>query len=287
MGHSKGMGYLALSQALRKVLLRGGVAPRRQVLTLPQGQFLVMPAADQEVALCKLVTVEASPREEDGPQRRPSVQAEVWAKRLDTGEVFHLPGEEITKRRTAALSLLAARLLAPRQEGALLLVGPGAQGEAHLKAFAEGLRLTRVFVRGRSRDRLAAFMRKVREIGFPVEEWLGEEVPEEVAFIVTATPSPTPVLPERVPEGAFIAAVGSFRPEMEEVPRALVERAAVYCDTEDALVEAGELQGLSKPVVTLREALLGKRAEGDPVLFKSVGHALFDLAAVRHLLGLD
>ncbi|MFN4073938.1 MAG: ornithine cyclodeaminase, partial [Thermus sp.] len=36
-----------------------------------------------------------------------------------------------------------------------------------------------------------------------------------------------------------------------------------------------------------REALLGRRSEGDPVLFKSVGHALFDLAAVRHLLGLD
>ncbi|MFN3179494.1 MAG: ornithine cyclodeaminase, partial [Thermus sp.] len=147
--------------------------------------------------------------------------------------------------------------------------------------------LTCTEVRGRSRERLKAFMQRAKELGLPAEEWLEEKVPEEVAFIVTATPSPAPVLPERVPEGAFIAAVGSFHPEMQEVPRALVERAAVYCDTEDALVEAGELQGLSKPVVTLREALLGKRAEGDPVLFKSVGHALFDLAAVRHLLGLD
>lgn len=273
------MGYLALAEAIRKVLLRGGAAPKRQVLPLPQGQFLVMPAADQEVALCKLVTVEA--------HRQPSVQAEVWAKRLDTGEVFHFPGEEITKRRTAALSLLAARLLAPRQEGALLLVGPGVQGEAHLEAFAEGFRLTRVFVRGRGRERLEALMRKAQDMGLPAEEWPGEEVPEEVAFAVTATPSALPVLPERVPEGTFIAAIGSFRPNMREVPRALVERAAVYCDTEDALLEAGELQGLSKPAVTLREALLGKRAEGDPVLFKSVGHALFDLAAVRHLLGLD
>ena len=280
-------GYLALSKAIERVLLRKAEVPRRQVLPIPGGRFLVMPAADQEVALCKLVTVEASRREQPEAHRQPAVQAEVWVRRLDTGEVVHLPGEEITKRRTAALSLLAARLLAPRQEGALLLVGPGVQGEAHLEAFAEEFALRRVWIRGRSRERTEALLAKARGMGLEAEEWVAPEVPEEVAFIVTATSSSTPVLPERVPEGAFIAAVGSFRPETREVPRALVERAAVYCDTEDALVEAGELQGLSKPVVTLREALLGKRSEGDPVLFKSVGHALFDLAAVRHLLGLD
>ncbi|TBH21777.1 ornithine cyclodeaminase [Thermus thermamylovorans] len=270
--------YLALAEAIRGVLLRGAEAPRRQVLPIPGGQFLVMPAADPEVALCKLVTVEA--------HRRPSVQAEVWAKRLDTGEAFRLPGEELTKRRTAALSLLAARLLAPRREGALLLVGPGAQGEAHLEAFAEAFPLTRVLVRGRGRERVLALLQKARGMGLRAEEWMGAEVPGDVAFIVTATPSPTPVLPEGVPGGAFIAAVGSFRPEMREVPEGLVARAAVYCDTEDALLEAGELQGLAKPVVTLREALLGRRAKGDPVLFKSVGHALFDLAAARAYLGL-
>lgn len=270
--------YLALAEAIRGVLLRGAEAPRRQVLPIPGGQFLVMPAADGEVALCKLVTVEA--------YRRPSVQAEVWAKRLDTGEVVHLPGEALTRWRTAALSLLAARLLAPRREGALLLVGPGAQGEAHLEAFAEGFPLTRVLVRGRGRERVLALLQKAQGMGLRAEEWVGEEVPGDVAFIVTATPSFTPVLTENVPSGAFLAAVGSFRPEMREVPEGLVQRAAVYCDTEDALVEAGELQGLAKPVVPLREALLGRRAEGDPVLFKSVGHALFDLAAVRVYLGL-
>jgi len=270
--------YLALAEAIRGVLLRGAEAPRRQVLPIPGGQFLVMPAADPEVALCKLVTVE--------PGKNPSVQAEVWAKRLDTGEVFHLPGEELTKRRTAALSLLAARELAPRREGALLLVGPGAQGEAHLEAFAEGFPLTRVLVRGRGRERVRALLEKAQGMGLVAEEWVEEEVPEDVAFLVTATPSSTPLLPERVPEGVFLAAVGSFRPEMQEVPEGLVQRAAVYCDTEDALAEAGELQGLGKPVVTLKEALLGRRAEGDPVLFKSVGHALFDLAAARAYLGL-
>lgn len=279
MGHSKGMGeYLALAEAIRGVLLRGAEAPPRQVLPIPGGQFLVMPAADAEVALCKLVTVEVG--------KSPSVRAEVWVRRLGSEEVLHLPGEELTQKRTAALSLLAARLLAPRRTGALLVVGPGAQGVAHLEAFAEGFPLTRVLVRGRGRERVLAFLQRAQELGLAAEEWTGEEVPEDVAFVVTATPSPTPVLPERVPEGAFIAAVGSYRPGMREVPAPLVARAALYADTEAALREAGELVGLGKPVVTLKEALLGQRAEGEPVLFKSVGHALFDLAAVRHLLGL-
>lgn len=279
MGHSRGMpSYRELAEAIRKVLLDGAVAPRRQVLSLPWGQFLAMPAADEAVAVCKLVTVV--------PGKTPMVQAEVWAKRLSTGEVFHLPGEELTKRRTAALSLLAASLLAPRREGALLVVGPGAQGEAHLEAFAEGFPLTRVLVRGRGRERVLAFLERARTLGLEASEWREEEVPEDVAFIVTATPSPTPVLPSQVPEGVFLAAVGSFRPGMREVPEALVAQAALYCDTEDALVEAGELQGLDRPVIPLREALRARRAEGRFVLFKSVGHALFDLAAVRAYLGL-
>lgn len=268
--------YLALAEAIREVLLKGAEAPRREVLPIPGGSFLVMPAADEASALCKLVTVE--------PQKTPAVQAEVWVKRLKDGQVFHLPGEALTRARTAALSLLAARLLAPRKEGALLVVGPGAQGEAHLEAFHEGFPLTRVLVRGRGRERVEAFLARARALGLPAEEWRGEEVPEDVAFLVTATPSPTPVLPERVPEGVFLAAVGSFRPDMREVPEALVQEAALYCDTEDALREAGELQGVERPVVPLREALLGRRSEGRFVLFKSVGHALFDLAAARVVL---
>jgi len=279
VGHSRGMvGYRVLAEAIRGVLLRGGVAPRRQVLPIPGGEFLVMPAADEEVAVCKLVTVEA--------HREPRVQAEVWVRRLSTGEVFHLPGEELTRRRTAALSLLAALVLAPRKEGALLIVGPGAQGEAHLEAFLEAFPLSRLYVRGRGRERVEALLQKARGMGLEAVEWVEEVVPADVAFLVTATNSPTPILPERLPPRVFLSAVGSYRPHMREVPEALVAQAALYVDTEDALLEAGELQGIDRPVVPLKEALLGRRGEGEFVLFKSVGHALFDLAAARAYLGL-
>jgi ornithine cyclodeaminase len=61
-----------------------------------------------------------------------------------------LDGATVTARRTAALSLLAARELAPRPEGPLLIVGAGAQGRSHLEAFREGLGVSKVFVASRT-----------------------------------------------------------------------------------------------------------------------------------------
>ncbi len=269
--------YLELAEAIRKVLLKGAHAPRRQVLPIPGGQFLVMPAADERVALAKLVTVR--------PEARPSVFAELWVQRLDTGEVFHLPAEELTVRRTAALSLLAARTLAPKPKGALLLLGAGRQARGHLEAFTEGLALTRVLIKGRSPERVEALLEAARALGVPAEPFSGR-YPEDLAFVVTATTSKEPVVSADLPEGVFVAAVGSFTPEARELPEALVERAElVVADTEDALAEAGELQGLPPGRVRLLAELIENppRTPGT-VVFKSTGHAIFDLAAVRSLV---
>lgn len=270
-------GYLELAEAIRELLLRGAHAPRRQVIPIPGGAFLVMPAADRDFALAKLVTVR--------PEASPSVFAELWVQRLDTGEVFHLPAEELTVRRTAALSLLAARTLAPRQKGALLLVGAGRQARGHLEAFTEGLSLTRVLVKGRSQERVAALLEAAAALGIPAEPFSGS-YPEDLAFVVTATTSKKPVVPADLPEGVFVAAVGSFTPEARELPEALVDRAElVVADTADALSQAGELQGLPPGRVRLlAEVLKDPPRTRGIVVFKSTGHAIFDLAAVRAYL---
>ncbi len=266
--------HLELTEALREVLASGASAPRRQVLPVPGRRFLVMPAADERLVLAKLVVVR--------PGASPSVFAELWAMRLDSGEVFRLPAEELTVRRTAALSLLAARTLAPRREGALLLVGAGRQARGHLEAFHEGLALTRALIKGRSPERVEALLEAARALGIPAEPFAGR-YPEDLAFVVTATTSREPVVSADLPEGVFVAAVGSFTPEARELPEALVQRATlVVADTEDALVEAGELQGLPRSRVRLlAEALREPPRVSGTVVFKSTGHAIFDLAAAR------
>jgi len=270
-------GYLRIAEAIRLALLSGARIPPRTVVPLPDGQFLVMPAADDRLAIAKLVLVQ--------PGREASVFAELWVRDLDTGEVWHLPAEELTVRRTAALSLLAARTLAPKKRGALLLFGAGRQARGHLEAFHEGLTLTRVLVKGRSPERVEALLEAARALGLPAEPFSGR-YPEDLAFVVTATTSPDPVVGDDLPDGVFVAAVGSFTPEARELPEALVRRAElVVADTADALLEAGELVGLPRNRVRLlAEVLEDPPPARGTVVFKSTGHALFDLAAVRAYL---
>lgn len=272
--------YPALAQAIAQILQEPPpTAPERMVVPLPGGgTLLLMPAADPALAVTKLVTVH--------PQQNPSVRAEVWVMRTATGErLALLDGGTLTARRTAAVSLLAAQTLAPDPGGALLIIGAGVQAKAHLEAFHLGLGTNKVYIHSRSperREALAAYARRLGTLAQAIERV--EAVLEEVRLIVCATTSPTPVLYECT-EDSFIAAVGAYRPEMAEVAPEVVQRARVYVDTlEGAKAEAGDLlqAGVDWGRVTpLVQALSGPSPAPGPVLFKSVGHALWDLAAAR------
>ncbi|HYP40656.1 MAG TPA: delta(1)-pyrroline-2-carboxylate reductase family protein [Chloroflexia bacterium] len=258
-------------------------APERVAVPLARGgTLLLMPATDGQFAVTKLVTVHPG----NSSAGLPSVQADVLLMEAATGQrLAMLDGGAVTARRTAALSLLAARLVAPRSSGSLLVVGAGTQARAHLEAFCEGLDVNRVYVASKNMahaEELAAYARKLNRqaaVSHP------EEVIEKASFIVTATTSAEPVLPENVRDDAFVAAVGAYRPDMAELPAQLVRRARLYVDTlEGARAEAGDLiqAGVDWAQVTQLEDAVGTPGrQGKPVVFKSVGHALWDLAAAR------
>lgn len=278
--------YRALADELRAMLdeRRAGHAhaPPRTIVPLPGGgTLLLMPATSASLTSIKLVTVHS----DNAAHGLPSVQGEVLALDTATGRrLMLLEGATVTARRTAAMSLLAAQMLAPRTDGPLLIIGAGTQGRAHLEAFAEGLNIREVYVVSRSRDHAEALATRARQLGLAATA-LDEPtaVIDRVPLIVTGTTSTTPVLPAAARDDAFIAAVGAFRPDMAEVPPALVQRAQVYVDTlEGAQHEAGDLiqAGIDWNTVTELTADLAKPERG-PVLFKSVGHALWDLAAAR------
>ena len=284
--------YVDLAESIRKVALERASGaletPARTSLSLPEGGvLLVMPAADKELAITKLVTVHPH-----NPARDlPTIQGEVVVIEATTGRRLGiLDGGALTARRTAALSLLAARELAAHPDGELLIVGAGTQGRAHLEAFREGLGTSRVFVTSRTAERAASLGKRAEELG--VESRVVEDPKEaldEVSLVVTATTSREPVLPEEVPEDVFVAAVGSFEPEAAELPAGLISRSAVVVDTpEGAREEAGDLIQAERAgafewdsATPLEDALRASERPGGTVVFKSVGHALWDLAAAR------
>jgi 1-piperideine-2-carboxylate/1-pyrroline-2-carboxylate reductase [NAD(P)H] len=284
--------YVDLAESIREMALKrnsGEVeAPPRMALPLPEGGVLLaMPASDAKIAITKLVTVHPQ-----NPGRDlPTIQGEVVVMEAATGRRLGiLDGGVVTARRTAALSLLAARELAPHPDGPLLIVGAGTQGRAHLEAFHEGLGVSRVFITSRTAERAESLGQCAAELGMEaraVED--PEEALDEARLVVTATTSREPVLPEEVPEGTFVAAVGSFEPEAAEVPAGLISRSTVVVDTlEGAREEAGDLIQAERSgafswnsVTSLDDTLRAAERSAGTTVFKSVGHAVWDLAAAR------
>ncbi len=286
--------YRRLAEEIRSVALdRAAEAPERIAVPLAgNGTLLVMPAADGEMAIAKIVTVHPGNRE----LSLPTIQGEVVAMEAGTGNRLGLlDGSAVTARRTAALSMLAAKTLAPVPEGPLLIVGAGKQARAHLEAFHEELGVSKVFISSRTAESAETLAGHAAGLGL---ESCAIESPEEVLgeakLVVTATTSAEPVLTNEVEDDVFIAAVGAFRPEMAELPAELVRKSNVVVDTlEGAKSEAGDLIQAEKSggfewagVLELREILEGRRLPGGrPTVFESVGCALWDLASARTAFG--
>ncbi|WP_354686887.1 delta(1)-pyrroline-2-carboxylate reductase family protein [Cupriavidus necator] len=294
--------YPELAQAIADMLgeLRAGtaMAPARMALAVGdaeggEGMLLVMPARNRSLVMTKNITVHAG-----NPQRGlPAILGEVVVADAHTGErLAMLDGPTVTGRRTAAVSLLAAQRFAAQPQGELLIVGAGVQALTHLEAFAEGLGVRKVWLHSRTRDKAEALAAHARTLGLEADVTDAvETVLPRVSMVVTVTSSRTPVLPD-LDSGLwrdhhFIAAVGAFRPDMCELPPALCHAAAdhgrLLADTlfgiED---EAGDLlqAGIDWATVQPFEAAILQadaiRARaGSPLVFKSVGYALWDLAA--------
>ena len=287
--------YSALADSLREMLAdkQAGKAhaPVRTSMPLPgdsgDAVLLLMPAHDERLAITKLVTVH--PR--NAERGLPVVQGDVLVMDVATGErLVLLDGTVVTARRTAALSLLAARLLAPDTRGQLLVVGSGTQARSHVEAMREGLGVETVYITSKSMVHAEELASYGRELGLDAHAVsTPDEVLSRVSLIVTATTSTIPVLPPNVREDAFIAAVGAYTPSMAELPPGLVGRSSLFVDTlEGAQAEAGDLiqAGVDWSQVTpLERALDIERPESGPIIFKSVGHALWDLAAARLAVG--
>ena len=280
--------YIALAHYLSEMLRdkkAGKVqAPTRTTMTLAGGGvLLLMPASDETTAITKLVTVHPA----NNTKGLPTVQADVLVMDAATGgRLLLLEGSIVTARRTAALSLLAAMMLAPEPAGPLLVVGAGVQATAHVDAMIEGLGTKEVDVASRDQAKAEALAKRATGLGARSQVVANPaEVLDHVTVIVTATSSATPVLPESVRDDAFIAAVGAFRPDMAELPAALVRRASLYVDTvEGAQAAAGDIiqAGVDWGNVTsLEDGLDVSKPVAGPFIFKSVGYALWDLAAAR------
>jgi ornithine cyclodeaminase len=291
----------AMAQVLQSLARGEALLPLRQVLHLPGGKvaFAVMPSVlgsqDGGTALAvKAITVIPG-------NHGTAYDSHQGAVLLFEGEHGSLQAvvdaSAVTAIRTAAVSGVATRALAREDAGDLAILGTGVQADTHLEAMLVARRVRRVRVWSRDPAHVRAFAdRAASRHGVTVEP--AASAREAVAgadIVCTVTSAREPIVQaDWIAAGAHINAVGASVPTARELDSATVARARLFVDRrESALAEAGDfLIPRAEGLITdqhieaeLGELLLGGRrgrqSATDVTVFKSLGLAVEDLAAVR------
>ena len=265
-------------------------------ITVPNQEdatLLVMPAWIEGRYLgVKLVNVFPSNRK----QRLPSISANYLLSCGKTGKILALmDGGELTARRTAAASVLAAKYLASKKARHHLMIGTGRLSANIVQAYATLLDLKEFRIWGINQEHCEQAAVKIGSMGITIRPVPVDALNEAVAeadIISCATLCHQPVLRgEFLQPGTHVDLIGGFTPGMREADDEVIRKAAVFVDTESAIKESGDI------VMPLRSGLLledeiqadlyslcrgkhpGRRSEHEITVFKSVGSACEDLAA--------
>ena len=218
----------------------------------------------------------------------------------ETGSLLAImDGRLITEMRTAAVSAAAARALARAGAETLAFLGSGVQARSHLAAFRAVRSLRSVRVWSPTRAHRETFAREESErFAIPVEAQDSAEAAVRGAdLVVVATSSRTAVLRgEWLAPGTHVTGIGAFRPDWRELDAEAVRRASVYVDSRaGAAAEAGDLiqaerEGAIGPRHVRGEVgevfagtLPGRGDEREITFFKSLGMAVEDVAAAKHV----
>jgi len=291
-----------LIAALRDAFARGAEVPMRHHHFIeqpgrPTATLLLMPAwQGREFLGVKLVTVYPGNTERGEPALSSSYLLCDGA----TGRHLALiDGNEITGRRTAATSALAASFLARPDAESLLVVGAGRVGSLLASAYRAVRPIRRVTVWDIVAERAEALAAALRGNGFEAAATADLQAAVERADIVSCATLATESLVRGawLRPGVHLDLIGSFTPDMRETDDEAMRRARVFIDAEAALEESGDLLQPLKSGALRRDAVAGtlaslcrggdkgRRDAAEITLFKAVGTALADLAAAMLAYG--
>jgi len=226
----------------------------------------------------------------------PSIQASYLLTDAETGEPLSLmDGVELTMRRTAATSALAAGYLARPDSANLLIVGTGALASYMGMAHCAALPIKSVRVWGRDSTRAQALASQLRSLGAPDTQVIASlQTGCEQADLITCATGSTEALVKGawLHEGQHLDLVGGHSPQMHEADTEAVRCSRLFVDTRSAtLAESGEIIAALRAGAITEAHLLADMAElcggksrgrtsaSEITLFKSVGLAVEDLAA--------
>ena len=198
---------------------------------------------------------------------------------------FHL----VTKWKTAADSLLAARRLAPPDVRTILIVGAGTVAASLIECYAAGFPDARFVIWNRTRSRAEALAGENVAVAGDLAGAVAE-----ADIVITATMATEPVIRgEWLRPGQHLDLIGAYRADMREVDDTALTRARLFTDARPAAAHIGEI---ADPIArgVIREADIIAdfydldafvRAPGDITIAKNAGGAHLDIMTARYILG--
>ena len=280
-----------LVAALAAMFRHGCEAPLRHRHGLGEDNTLLLMPAWQPGGCTGVKIVHVAPG--NAARGLPAVHAGYLLSSAATGvPLALLDGGELTDRRTAAASLLAAQYLARPESRRLLVLGAGRVATALAEAHASHFPLAEIAIWSRRPAQAEALAARLAAHGLPARATASAN-PAGYDIVSAATLATTPLLRgAEVSPGTHVDLVGAFRPDMREADAALLAAARLVVDTRaGCLAEAGDLvqamaEGAFGPghiaaelAELCRGAVPGRTHPAQVTVFKSVGWAGEDLAA--------
>lgn len=282
----------ALEAALRSGAAPGN-SPARSFATVAAGELILMPGEVGDDVGVKVVSVASDGAGRDLP-RIQGVHVVFDGSTLRPRAI--LDAAALTLLRTAGLSALAVRHLAPTAAHVLVVFGTGPQARRHVAAIDAVRPLTEVVVVGRRGSAVAEMVEELTTQGFPARAGTGTDV-GDADIVACCTSAQRPLFDsDRLRPEAAVVAIGSHSPAAREVDARLVARATVIVETRrSALDQAGDILLAIGDGVPVGDAITGELGDlvsgrltpsvGTPRLFKGVGEAWSDVVVAAAALG--
>lgn len=292
--------FATLVPSLKKAFIKGCHVPLRHSHTIETsdggtGTVLIMPAWEAGRYLgIKTVNIFAG----NAARGMPGLHSTYVLYDARTGEpLAQMDGNEITSRRTAAASALAASYLARDDASRMVLLGAGRVASLVPAAYRSQLPIKQVEVWDIDPKLAERLVQQLQREGFAAS--VVTHLPDSVAradIVSCATLATAPIVQGSwLKPGTHLDLIGSFTPQMREADDDCFRHACVFVDTDEAPQKSGDLIGpLSRNVLSLadlkgtitalcRGDARGRLDGGERTVFKAVGTALEDLAAAAQV----
>lgn len=289
---TRALNFPTLIEALRAAFAKESYVPVRHHHDYPTSSTLLLMPAWQGEYYFGLKVITVTP--ENAGRNLPTIQGTYLLFDRPTGSpLAQMDAKILTNWRTAAASALASDYLSRADSESLLVVGTGALAPYLIRAHAAVRPIKKVWVWGRNREKADRLVQQLAEYPWEMQATDELEGPASRADIIsTATMSAEPLISGAwLQPGQHLDLVGSYKPDMREADDKCIERARVFVDTREAAPrESGDLAiPIQKGILSDKDILAdlfelcrgrapGRQKREEITLFKSVGHALEDLA---------